>query len=127
MFALLFLYGLSHIPQMYLFSYFFSVSATGFASLVAWNILSSKILSLYLLDATNKIDHFLSNSRSNDASSRSNPLITPTRSNRCLKYARMDISPSISELLNRVYKIYLFLIYNQDLRNQKEIINFLLM
>lgn len=40
-FTLLFLYGLSHIPQMYLLSYFFQVSATGFASLVAWNIISS--------------------------------------------------------------------------------------
>ena len=37
------LYGISHIPQMYLLSYFFQVSATGFASLVAWNILTSKI------------------------------------------------------------------------------------
>ncbi len=37
----LLMYGFAHIPQMYIFSYFFKVSATGFASLVAWNIISS--------------------------------------------------------------------------------------
>lgn len=40
--ALLVLYGISHIPQMYLFSYFFEVSATGYASLVALNVLTSR-------------------------------------------------------------------------------------
>nr|QUF59428.1 ATP-binding cassette transporter Abca3-2 [Brachionus angularis] len=40
--GLLSMYGFAHIPQMYLFSYFFKVSATGFAALVAWNILSSQ-------------------------------------------------------------------------------------
>nr|QUF59427.1 ATP-binding cassette transporter Abca3-1 [Brachionus angularis] len=41
--VLLSMYGFAHIPQMYLFSYFFKVSATGFAALVAWNILSSQV------------------------------------------------------------------------------------
>jgi ATP-binding cassette subfamily A (ABC1) protein 3 len=41
--ALLVLYGLAHIPQMYLLSYLFQVSATGFAFLVGWNILSSQV------------------------------------------------------------------------------------
>nr|QNH67859.1 ATP-binding cassette transporter subfamily A member 3 X2 [Brachionus rotundiformis] len=40
--GLLFLYGFSHIPQMYLFSYLFTVPATGFAALVVWNIMSSQ-------------------------------------------------------------------------------------
>jgi len=41
-FGILILYGMSHISQMYLFSNYFKVSATGFAALVAWNIISSK-------------------------------------------------------------------------------------
>jgi ATP-binding cassette subfamily A (ABC1) protein 3 len=41
--GLLILYGLAHIPQMYLLSYLFEVSATGFAFLVGWNILSSQV------------------------------------------------------------------------------------
>nr|UOU03313.1 ATP-binding cassette subfamily A3-2 [Brachionus rubens] len=40
--GLLILYGFSHIPQMYLFSYLFRIPATGFAALVVWNILSSQ-------------------------------------------------------------------------------------
>ncbi|RNA07446.1 ATP-binding cassette sub-family A member 3-like, partial [Brachionus plicatilis] len=40
--GLLVLYGFSHIPQMYLFSYFFRIPATGFAALVVWNIMSSQ-------------------------------------------------------------------------------------
>jgi ATP-binding cassette subfamily A (ABC1) protein 3 len=39
---LMFLYGLAHIPQMYLLSHLFTISSTGFATLVAWNILSSQ-------------------------------------------------------------------------------------
>ena len=35
-------YGLAHIPQVYLLSYIFKASATGFASIVGWNILSSR-------------------------------------------------------------------------------------
>ena len=38
----LLMYGFAHIPQTYILSYFFKVSATGFASLVAWNIISSQ-------------------------------------------------------------------------------------
>ena len=41
--SLLILYGLAHIPQIYLLSYMFSVSATGFAFLVGWNILTSQV------------------------------------------------------------------------------------
>ncbi len=58
--GLLVLYGFSHIPQMYLFSYLFQISATGFAFLVGWNILSSQatltpvqILSLPMLKLVN--------------------------------------------------------------------------
>lgn len=41
-FGLLVLYGMAHIPQMYLLSYIFKVSSTGFASLTAWNILTGQ-------------------------------------------------------------------------------------
>ncbi|CAF0888563.1 unnamed protein product [Brachionus calyciflorus] len=40
--SLLILYGFSHIPQIYMFSYLFRIPATGFASLVVWNIMSSQ-------------------------------------------------------------------------------------
>ncbi len=53
---ILFVYGLAHIPQAYLFSYKFEVSASGFAIITAWNIISSqatllpvRILSLPML------------------------------------------------------------------------------
>jgi ATP-binding cassette subfamily A (ABC1) protein 3 len=36
------LYGFAHISQMYLFSFLFKVSSTGFAAMVGWNILSSQ-------------------------------------------------------------------------------------
>jgi len=39
---ILFVYGLAHIPQAYLFSYKFQVSASGFAIITAWNIISEK-------------------------------------------------------------------------------------
>ena len=41
-FNLLLVYGMSHIPQMYIFSYVFKVSSTGFATLTALNILTSQ-------------------------------------------------------------------------------------
>lgn len=41
-FALLILYGMAHIPQMYLLSYVFKVSSTGFASLSGLNILTGQ-------------------------------------------------------------------------------------
>lgn len=40
--GLFFFYGLAHIPQTYLMSYLFKVAATGFATIVAWNILASQ-------------------------------------------------------------------------------------
>jgi hypothetical protein len=36
------LYGFSHIPQMYLFSFGFKVAASGLAALTTWNVMSSK-------------------------------------------------------------------------------------
>ncbi len=39
---LLVFYGMAHIPQIYLFSYIFKVSSTGFAALTAFNILTSQ-------------------------------------------------------------------------------------
>ena len=41
-FGLLVVYGMAHIPQIYLFSYVFKTPASGFAALVGWNVLSSK-------------------------------------------------------------------------------------
>ena len=41
-FGLLTVYGFAHISQIYLLSYLFKVSATGFATMVGWNILSSQ-------------------------------------------------------------------------------------
>lgn len=41
--GLFLLYGLAHIPNMYLMAYMFQVSATGFAILVGWNILTSQV------------------------------------------------------------------------------------
>ena len=43
------MYGMAHIPQIYLMSYLFKVSATGFAILSVWNILSSKKSSFKIL------------------------------------------------------------------------------
>ena len=45
----LFFYGFAHIPQMYLISYLFRVSSTGFAVCAGINILLSKIFSITLL------------------------------------------------------------------------------
>nr|QNH67917.1 ATP-binding cassette transporter subfamily A member 3 X1 [Brachionus plicatilis] len=42
-FLLLLLNGLAHLPQTYLFSYLFNISATGFAIITLWNILSSQV------------------------------------------------------------------------------------
>nr|APD26538.1 ATP-binding cassette transporter subfamily A member 3 X1 protein [Brachionus koreanus] len=42
-FLLLILNGLAHLPQTYLFSYLFNISATGFAIITSWNILSSQV------------------------------------------------------------------------------------
>nr|QNH67858.1 ATP-binding cassette transporter subfamily A member 3 X1 [Brachionus rotundiformis] len=42
-FLLLFLNGLAHLPQTYLLSYLFKISATGFAIITSWNILSSQV------------------------------------------------------------------------------------
>ncbi len=39
---ILLFYGFAHIPQMYLLSYLFKASATGFAACVGINILLSK-------------------------------------------------------------------------------------
>jgi ATP-binding cassette, subfamily A (ABC1), member 3 len=41
-FVLLFFYGLAHVTDMYFFSYFFKLSSTGFAAMVAYNILTSQ-------------------------------------------------------------------------------------
>ena len=40
---ILILYGMAIIPQMYLFSYIFKVSSTGFATLVSYNIMTSQV------------------------------------------------------------------------------------
>jgi hypothetical protein len=42
--SLFLLYGLAHIPQTYLLAYLFKVPATGFAAIVAWNLLSSQVV-----------------------------------------------------------------------------------
>jgi hypothetical protein len=56
-FALLILYGFAHIPQMYLFSHMFTLSASAFAAMVGFNIITSQatiipvqVLSLPALD-----------------------------------------------------------------------------
>ena len=41
-FGLLLLYGMAHIPQMYLLQYAFKLSSTGYASLSGFNILTSQ-------------------------------------------------------------------------------------
>jgi len=57
------MYGVSHIPHMYLFSNYFKVASTGFAALAAWNIMKSqvtllpiKILQFPQLNLTNVSD-----------------------------------------------------------------------
>jgi ATP-binding cassette subfamily A (ABC1) protein 3 len=56
-YGLLILYGFAHIPQMYLLSYMFKISASAFAALVGLNIITSQatiipvqVLSLPQLD-----------------------------------------------------------------------------
>ena len=48
MLLLLITFGCAQIPQMYIFSYVFKVSATGFAAMTAWNVLSSNFFSFFI-------------------------------------------------------------------------------
>ncbi len=40
---LMIVYGFANIPQVYILSYMFKISATGFALISGWNILTSQI------------------------------------------------------------------------------------
>jgi hypothetical protein len=40
---MLVIYGFANIPQVYILSYIFKVSATGFALITGWNIMTSQV------------------------------------------------------------------------------------